>query len=83
MSNGFSILITRPRGQAPYQEAWLAHIPDQTAAVVAVQNAAGELNDSKVEILNGLSHADLTEAGVKEGQVRRKEALAPVVERYS
>lgn len=81
MLEGFSILITRPRGQDPYQEAWLAHIPDQADAVVAVQNAAGELNDSKVEILNAMSHSELSEAGVLEGQVRKEEGLSVVLER--
>jgi hypothetical protein len=41
MADGYSVLITRPKDQQPYQETWLAHLPDQAAAVKAVQNAAG------------------------------------------
>lgn len=81
MSDGFSILITRPRGQEPYQEDWIAHIPHQTDAIVAVQNAAGELNDSKVEILNTMPHSDHANAGVDEGPVRKKEDLSQIVNR--
>lgn len=74
MSDGFSILITRPRGQESFQEVWLAHIPTQAEAVVAVQAAAGQLNDSKVEILNAISHSNLGEAGLEEGQFRKNTA---------
>ena len=72
MSDGYSILITRPKDLEPFQETWLAHLANQADAVKAVQNAAAELNDSKVEILNGLSHAELMKLGVAEGRVQRQ-----------
>ena len=73
MAEGYIMLVTWPQmsGTAHVQDTWYAHIPDQTEAVRAVQNACGALNDAKIEILTHLSHDRLLELNIREGTVER------------
>lgn len=77
MADGFTILVTWPemRDGKHVQETWHAHIPQQSEAVKAVQEACGALNDAKIEILSALSHDSLVKYRIPEREVRRNKTL--------
>lgn len=70
-AEGYTILVTWPQyseGEHK-QDVWFAYLSDQAAAVQAVQNASGAMNDAKVEILGQASKVALLEHGVSKGAV--------------
>lgn len=71
MADGFTILVTWPQVSdgKHVQDTWYAHLGDQAAAVRAVQEASGALNDAKIEILGPLQHDELLAHAVAEGEV--------------
>ena len=71
-ADGYTLLVTWPQftGDHHRQDVWFAYVSDQAAAVKAVQNACGAMNDAKIEILGHMTSNSLQAHGVKKGAVR-------------
>jgi hypothetical protein len=72
-ADGYTILVTWPQYSAGQhkQDVWFAYLSEQAAAVQAVQNACGAMNDAKIEILGQASKDALLEHGLSKGAVKR------------
>jgi hypothetical protein len=78
IADGYTILVTWPQyeGGKHKQDVWYAHLSDQAAAVKAVQNASGAMNDAKVEILSHMDEDSLRDHEVPQGAVKQGPPLA-------